>query len=210
MPKEETSNYSQGKAVGNALTQQPRSGGILVYWSGSPKLGCPAGSSGVSSGLRAPGPDSAGKTAPHSGLPLCPEHWCTFPPLPPTAWVTWTREPHFTDATVRPSGYQLARGPQLATRGHGLLYHLPSEASALAGPIFPGSCPLPDWATASFPPPGFSSHPTVKLISLRRPFISYPSAPVAPSLARPRDWCHLCARLPHGPGNQSWKGPYIM
>lgn len=52
MPQEETSNYSQGKAVGNTLTQQPRSGGILVYWSGSPKLVCPAGSSGVNSRLR--------------------------------------------------------------------------------------------------------------------------------------------------------------
>lgn len=74
---------------------------------------------------------------------------------------------------------QLARGPQLPMRGHCLLYHLPSEASALASPIFPGSCPLPDWATSSFPSPGLSFHPTVKLISLRRPFISYPSAPVA-------------------------------
>lgn len=74
---------------------------------------------------------------------------------------------------------QLARGPQLAMRGHCLLYHLPSAASALASPIFPGSCPLPDGATASLPPPGFSLHPTVELISLRRPFTRYPSVPMA-------------------------------
>lgn len=30
--------------------------------------------------------------------PLCPQHSRTFPPLLPTVWVMWMREPHFIDA----------------------------------------------------------------------------------------------------------------
>lgn len=115
--------------------QQPRSRGTLVYWSGA---GGP--SLQLRHLLQTLGLDQGGKRDLHSERLLCPERSCTLPPFLPTAWVMWTREPVSQIQTVRLRELiQLARDPQLTMCGLCSSYHVPSENSALASPLFPGS-----------------------------------------------------------------------
>ena len=93
------------------------------------------------------------------------ENACQVPPAPRACvhvtllLPTGTQEPCFVDVDSRAQRGHTAcpRSPA----GHGwplLLYHVPSEAPALAGPISPGLCPPPDW-------PAWSSKVHSRLLS---------------------------------------------